>query len=212
MDRRDRAFVERCQRGDQAAFEGLVQRYQDKVYNFVCRMIEDPDEAEDVTQEVFVKAYRSLPKFRGQASFQTWIYRIASNLCIDRHRHRERSPQVVRSLDAPLEGHDGEMEFEVPDWQYNPESSFLSQELREEVHQALASLSEKLRLVVVMYDMQGLTYEEIAQVLRCPVGTVKSRLFNARAALREALRPYVEGNEVRRHEMSSDQTAHLPVC
>jgi RNA polymerase sigma-70 factor (ECF subfamily) len=211
MDHSDLALVERCQRGDRAAFEALVKRYQDRIYNFVYRMTEDPDEAEDLTQEVFVRVYRSLPRFRGQASFQTWLYRIASNLCIDRHRHQERSPQVVRSLDAPVEGPDGEREFEVPDWQSNPESAFLSQELREQVHRALASLTEKLRVVVVMYDMQGLSYEEIAQILRCPVGTVKSRLFNARAALREALRPYVEGNEVRRHEMSSDQTAHLPV-
>ena len=211
MDHSDRALVERCQRGDPQAFEVLIKRYQDKLYNYVYRMVEDPDDAEDVTQEVLVRVYRSLSQFRAQASFQTWLYRIALNLCIDSHRRQERSPQVVRSLEAPVESEAGEREWEVPDWSHNPEQSFLSQELREQVHRALATLPEKLRAVVVLYDIQSFSYEEIAQILRCPVGTVKSRLFNGRAALREALRPYVEGSEVNRDEMSSDKTAHLPV-
>lgn len=211
MDPTDLALVERCRNGDTRAFEPLVDRYKNKIHNYVSRMIHDPDEAEDVTQEVFVRAFSSLHHFRGQSSFQTWLYRIATNLCVDHHRRQEHRPQVVRSLDAPVEGEDGGLEWEVADWSYNPESVALSREMQEQVHRALGLLSDKLRAVILLHDLQGLSYEEIAQTLQCPLGTVKSRLFNAREALREQLRPYVEGREVTPHEVREDQTVGLPV-
>jgi len=193
MEQSDWALVERCQNDDLQAFEQLVEKYKNKVYNYVYRMLNDPEEAEDITQEVFVRAFAAIKQFRGQASFQTWLYRITVNLCVDCHRRRERGPQVVRSLDAPVEGEKGEVELEVPDWKYNPEAHLLTKELNQQIHLALKQLSEKLRTVILLHDLQGLSYEEIAQIVGCPLGTVKSRLFNARLALREKLRPYLEG-------------------
>ncbi len=191
MEPTDLELVERVQSGDVDAFEVLVQRYQQRVYHHVCRMVGPGEEATDLTQDVFLKVYRSLNRFRGQASFQTWLYRVTANLCVDRHRRTTRAPQVSRSLDAPLTAEDGEIETALPDWGDNPEQVMLSAELQQQVRQAILKLSEKLRAVVVMHDLEGLSYEEIAAALRIPVGTVKSRLFNARAALHDLLLPYV---------------------
>lgn len=191
MEPTDLELVERVQHGDPDAFEALVRRYQHRVYNHAIRMVRHPDDAADLTQEVFLKVYASLERFRGQASFQTWLYRVTANLCVDRHRSGRRSPQVTSSLDAPTETEDGEVEAAIPDWDLNPEQSALTAELRQEVQTAVLALSDKLRAVVVMHDLQGLSYEEIAEALEIPLGTVKSRLFNARAELRERLLPYV---------------------
>lgn len=191
MQPTDLELVERVQSGDTEAFGVLVRRYQQRVYSHVCRMTGGGEDAADLTQEVFVKVYNSLNRFRGQASFQTWLFRVTANLCVDRHRRAARAPQVTRSLDAPLAGEDGEFEVEAPDWEQNPEQVLLTAELQQQVRSAILQLSEKLRAVVVMHDLEGLSYEEIAAALGIPVGTVKSRLFNARAALHELLLPYV---------------------
>lgn len=189
----DAELVERVRSGDVDAYELLVLRYQARVYSHVCRMLGNGDEAADVTQEVFVKVYTTLNQFRGQASFQTWLYRVTANLCVDRHRRRLRSPQIGRSLDAPVETDSGEVEAEYPDTdpEGSPEDSVLSKELQVRVREAMDQLSEKLKSVMVMHDLDGLSYEEIADVLSIPLGTVKSRLFHARAALKELLEPYV---------------------
>ncbi len=188
----DLELVERVQSGDIDAYEGLVRRYQHRVYSHVCRMIGQQDEAADLTQEVFVKVYTSLNRFRGQASFQTWLYRVTANLCVDRHRRTQRAPQVSRSLDAAVETDDGQVEVDLPDWDENPERVALTGELQRQVREAVVQLSDKLRAVLVMHDLEGLGYEEIAAALDIPLGTVKSRLFNARAALRDLLQPYVQ--------------------
>ena len=189
----DLELVERVRSGDVEAFEGLVHRYQGRVYHHVQRMLGNAEDAEDVTQEVFVKVYSTLNQFRGQASFQTWVYRVTANLCVDRHRRRQRAPQVARSLDAPLETDDGEVEAELPDRDGEPQQLLLAVELRARVRSAMLELSDKLRAVIVMHDLEGLSYEEIAAALGIPLGTVKSRLFHARAALKKALEPYVRG-------------------
>jgi RNA polymerase sigma-70 factor (ECF subfamily) len=188
----DLELVERVCSGDVEAYEPLVRRYQSRVYSHVQRMLGQSEDAADVTQEVFIKVYQTLNLFRGQSSFQTWLYRVTANLCVDRHRRRQRSPQVARSLDAPLETDSGELEVEVADFDGGPEECLLSTELRQHVRQAMEGLSDKLRAVMVMHDLEGLSYEEIAEALRIPLGTVKSRLFHARGALRKLLEPYIE--------------------
>lgn len=189
----DAALVERALADDLAAFEQLVARYQNKIMGFVARMLDDREEAEDVTQEVFIKAYRSLDSFRGAASFSTWLYRIATNLCIDRARKRKRSPQQAYSLDEPIDKEEEQGGRDVPDFSTEPLKAVEREELRRQVRQTVAQMPEKLRAVLLMCDIQGMAYEDIAKVLDCPIGTVKSRLFHARADLARRLRPYMHG-------------------
>jgi len=181
------ALVERSRRGDTQAFDQLVGFYKDRVCNYVARMVHDPVEAEDIAQEAFVKAYRNLPSFRGASSFQTWLYRIASNLTIDAVRRRRRRDNTF-SLDAPVDSEEGQMARELEDTSLpGPVGDLETAELQGQVHEAIQQLSPKLRSVVVLYELQGLSYEEIAEILGCPLGTVKSRLFNARMELKGKL-------------------------
>jgi len=189
------ALLERAQAGDLRAFEQLVQPHVGRIYSYVARLVNDPVEAEDLAQEVVLRAHRSINSFRGGAAFQTWLYRIATNLTVDAIRRRKRQASRVCSLDDPVPGTDGSMAREVTDPHRTPAESVETEELRQEVSRAIGELSPKLRAVVVLFDLQGCSYEEIAEILHLPLGTVKSRLFNARARLREALKPYVEGCE-----------------
>jgi len=189
-------FVERAKRGDKRAFGRLVDEYKDKIYSYVSRMLGDPYEAEDVTQEAFVRAYRSLPRFRGASSFHTWLYRIASNLAIDVVRRRRRNDVSAFSLDEPLESDDGEYEREIADDSGGPEDATGTRETQVAVRRAIMDLPEKLRDVMILYELQGETYEDIAEILDVPLGTVKSRLFNARNQLKERLQSLVEAGEI----------------
>ena len=189
-------LVERAKAGDRPAFGQLVEVYQDKIYGYVSRMLGDPDEAEDVAQETFVRAYRSLPHFRGAASFHTWLYRIASNLAIDVARRNRRQSTGNFSLDEPLESEEGDYEREIADESGSPEQLAAQREMQELVRQAVAELPEKLRAVVVLYELQGESYEDIAEILGCPLGTVKSRLFNARSQLKDMLEQLVDVGEL----------------
>lgn len=182
-------LVAGARHGDPAAFEALVKHYYPRIYDYVTRMVRDPVEAEDVAQEAFVRAYQALPTFRGDASFQTWLYRIASNLAIDASRHRKRRQWQTASLDEPLDLRDSQVAREPVDDRSRPPSELVeASALQEQVHGAISELSDKLRPVVILHDLQGLSYEEIARTLGCPLGTVKSRLFNARCQLRDKLR------------------------
>ena len=189
-------FVERAKRGDQQAFGCLVDEYKDKIYSYVSRMLGDPYEAEDVTQEAFVRAYRSLPRFRGASSFHTWLYRIASNLAIDVVRRRKRNDVSAFSLDEPLESDDGEYEREIADDTGGPEDATGTRETQVAVRRAIMDLPAKLRDVMILYELQGETYEDIAEILDVPLGTVKSRLFNARNQLKDRLASLVEAGEI----------------
>lgn len=188
----DLVLVERCQRNDLDAFEELVGRYQNRIYNFVCKMTNDPVEAEDLTQEIFLRVYTAIHRFRGESSFQTWLYRIAHNLCVDRSRRSQRQVPVAFSLDAPLDDDTESGARELSDESRNPARLAERGELQRQVRRCLGQMSEKLRTVIILYDLQGMSYEEIAATLACPLGTVKSRLFNARAELGRRLQSYFE--------------------
>ena len=189
----DAYLVSRALEGDLPAFEKLVARYQNKLIGYSARMLGDQDEAEDVAQEVFIKAYRSLDSFRGDSQFSTWIYRIATNLCIDRIRARKRRPQQAYSLDEPMDKDEEKGGREIADNSAEPTREVEREELRLRVRQVMSEMPEKMRTILIMCDMQGMSYEEIAKVLDCPIGTVKSRLFHARADLGRRLRPYISG-------------------
>ena len=185
----DTVLVLRCQEDDYEAFDEIVARYKDGIFNYIRRMIANPDDVEDLAQEVFVRAFASMKSFRLESNLRTWLYRIATNLCVDRYRRGGLEKQRL----VPLEyEEDGETRsLELPDDTNDPRRFYERTELQAEVRKALQKLPEKLRAAVLLYDMEGMSYEEIAEALGCPVGTVKSRLFNARAQLRDLLLPYL---------------------
>jgi len=184
----DASLVERCRANDEAAFNEVVARYKTKVYNYIYRMTGSSDDAEDLTQEVFIRMYTSIESFRSQSSLNTWLFRIASNLCIDRFR-RAKNRTAAFSLDDPIG--QGETTHEVADHTYEPQRLLENGEMADQIQRALAQLPEKLRAALLLHDIEGLPYEEIAQVVGCPLGTVKSRLFNARMQLRQRLTGYL---------------------
>jgi len=185
-------LVHQAKQGDDEAFGMLVERYQDKIYGYVSRMLHDPEEAEDVAQEVFIRAYQNLAGFREAASFPTWLYRIATNLAIDAARSRKSRRANSFSLDEPVETDAGEISRQLSADRRGTVSQVESSHLQQIVTEAIAQLSAKLRTVITLYDIEGLSYEEIAEVLGCPVGTVKSRLFNARNQLRDKLEEKID--------------------
>jgi len=180
----DSALVEAAQRGDAEAFAELVDRYHGQVYGLTARMC-GAAEAEDLTQDIFLKALSALRRFQfhGEASFRTWLYRIAVNAAINELRRRKRRGQVLGpSLDEPLATEDGEVARELGDNSDDPYRAAVQTNLQHAVHEVLAGLTPKQRATLVLIDLQGLNYEEAARVLRCPLGTLKSRLVRARSA------------------------------
>ena len=174
--------------GGPQAFDRLVQEHYVLVYNTAYRMLGSADLAEDATLEAFTRAYRSLDRFRGEAAFSTWLYRIVTNVCLD---HVRVAGPPTLSLDAGV-GEDGEQQREIPDDRLGPAQVAEQRERQRLVHRALQQLSEEHRAVLVLYDLNGFAYEEVAQILGVPVGTIKSRLNRARHALKQELGPYAE--------------------
>jgi RNA polymerase sigma-70 factor (ECF subfamily) len=185
----DQQLVERVQKGDKRAFDLLVIKYQHKVMAVIGRLIRDHSEAQDVAQEAFIKAYRALPNFRGDSAFYTWIYRIAINTAKNHIVARNRRPP---SSDLDVEdaefypGNDAMHEMNTP------ERNLLRDELQMTIEQAFQDLPTDLRTAVTLREIEGLSYEEIAEVMECPVGTVRSRIFRAREAIDRRIKPLVE--------------------
>ena len=183
----DRQLVARAQRGDKRAFELLVEKYQRKLARLLSRLIRDPAEVEDVTQEAFIKAYRALPAFRGDSAFYTWLYRIgintAKNYLMAMGRRAPTSTEVEADEAEGFE--EGEQLRDIN----TPESVLLSKEIAETVNSTIERLPEELRTAIQLREIEGMSYEDIARVMDCPIGTVRSRIFRAREAIAEQLRP-----------------------
>ena len=181
----DRVLVERCQAGDLSAFEPLVEKYRQRVWRLAYNVLRDREEARDVAQDAFIRAYQGLPSFRGQSAFYTWLFRIAMNLAADRARQRAARARAFGTERVPEE----DWERLMADRDSSPARSAAQAEDRERIAQALDSLSSDHRTIIMLSDVEGLSYREIAEVLDVPMGTVMSRLHNARKRLRGALKP-----------------------
>lgn len=188
----DMELVVRVQRGDRRAFDLLVLKYQRKIMRLLSRMIREPSEVEDVAQETFIKAYRALPQFRGDSAFYTWLYRIAINTARNWQAASNRRPQTV----GTLENADGETFSQIDSLtdQSTPESLASTRQIAQTVNEAIEALPEDLRTAIVLREIEGMSYEDIATSMACPIGTVRSRIFRAREAIAERLRP-VMGND-----------------
>jgi RNA polymerase sigma-70 factor (ECF subfamily) len=186
----DQQLVERAQRGDKQAFGLLVEKYQRKLARLISRLVRDPGEVEDVTQEAFVKAYRALPSFRGDSAFYTWLYRIgintAKNYLVAMGRRAPTSTEVEAEEAEGFDG--GELLREIS----TPESLLLTKEIAGTVNAAIEALPEELRSAIQLRELEGMSYEEIAKLMDCPVGTVRSRIFRAREAIAERLKPLLD--------------------
>lgn len=184
----EQALIEQCRRQNFDAFGKIIDLYQARVMGFVRRMVRNAEEAQDITQEVFIRAYQAFERFDGRSSLRTWLFRIAYNLCVDRARKVERSAEEIT-----LEGSADEPALEFADDRWNPEAVAMDQELASVIEAGLNAMSEKLRSVLILHDREDMGYDEIAQALEIPIGTVKSRLFLARNALQEHLNRYWNG-------------------
>ena len=198
-DASDISLVRRVQRGDKGAFDALVLKYQHKLVKLVMRYVRNPAEAEDIAQEAFIKAYRALPQFRGDSAFYTWLYRIAINTAKNAVVSRDRSP-VEYDLDRSNTDESYDMQGRMKDSE-TPEGLVLTDEIRSTVNAAIDSLPEDLRTAIVLRELEGLSYEEIAAAMACPVGTVRSRIFRAREAIDRRLREVFEGGLGRAEEL-----------
>jgi RNA polymerase sigma-70 factor (ECF subfamily) len=176
----DKKLVKRVQKGDKGAFDLLVLKYQHKIVNLVMRYVRDPELALDITQEAFIKAYRALPRFRGDSAFYTWMYRIAVNTAKNHLAAQRRRPMDVELDLQDPEQYDLHAKLKETD---TPEGVTLRNELKETVERAIAALPEDLRTAIILRELEGMSYEEIAQTMECPVGTVRSRIFRARDAI-----------------------------
>lgn len=183
----DLALVERVRCGERHAFDLLVIKYQRKIMRLLARMIHEPAEIEDVAQETFIKAYRALPQFRGDSAFYTWLYRIAINTARNWQAASFRRPATV----AVFENEDGETfdQIESLSDHSTPESVLASRQIAQTVTEAIEALPEDLRTAIVLREIEGMSYEDIASTMQCPIGTVRSRIFRAREAIAARLRP-----------------------
>ena len=188
----DQLLVERVQRGDKKAFELLVSKYQRKLMRLVSRLVYDQAEAEDVVQEAFIKAYRALPNFRGESAFYTWLYRIGINTA--KNHLVTQGRKAPTSTEADVDEAEGFAEADGLKDINTPESLLLSKQIAQTVNAAMHALPEELRNAITLREIEGLSYDEIAELMVCPIGTVRSRIFRAREAIAEKLRPLLGTN------------------
>jgi RNA polymerase sigma-70 factor (ECF subfamily) len=185
----DQELVERVQSGEKAAFDILVRKYEHKLANVISRYIHDPSEVLDVAQDAFIKAYRALPNFRGDSAFYTWLYRIAINTAKNHLVAASRRPpkdDVDAQEAEQFEAGSGLKEYATP------ERLALTSELARTIQDAIGELPEELRVAIVLRELEGLSYEEIASAMECPIGTVRSRIFRARDAIDRQIRPLLD--------------------
>ncbi len=193
----DAELVARVQRGDQRAFEMLVVKYQRRIERLIARMIRDVDLVEDIAQETFIRAYRALPGFRGDSAFYTWLYRIAVNTAKKAMIGLKRDPLLTEAAMGGGGDDDDDnpaVDRDLTDGE-TPESTLASRQVTETVNAAVAALSEDLRQAITLREIEGLSYEEIAEMMNCPIGTVRSRIYRAREAIATRLRPLLDTRE-----------------
>jgi RNA polymerase sigma-70 factor (ECF subfamily) len=192
----DSLLIERIKRGDVRAFEMLVVKYQRRIERLIGRMVRDSDLVADIAQETFIRAYRAIPQFRGESAFYTWLYRIAVNTAKKALVELKRDPLVTESALAGRDSDDetSRVENELSDGA-TPEAMLASKEIAATVNAAIEALSDDLRQAITLREIEGLSYEEIAEVMKCPIGTVRSRIFRAREAIAERLRPLLDTRE-----------------
>ena len=176
----DKELVKRVQKGDKGAFDLLVLKYEQKIVNLVMRYVRDPEQALDISQEAFIKAYRALPRFRGDSAFYTWLYRIAVNTAKNYLAAQRRRPMDIELDLQEQEQYGLHAKLKETD---TPEAVTLSHELQETLERAIEALPDDLRTAIILRELDGMSYEEIAQTMDCPVGTVRSRIFRARDAI-----------------------------
>ncbi len=196
-DGSDALLVERAIGGDPKAFEMLVVKYQRRIERLISRMVRDSDLVQDIAQESFIRAYRALPKFRGESAFYTWLYRIAVNTAKKTLMEMKRDPVVTESSMLPASDDEDETyrdRRELTDGS-TPEAVLASKEIAATVNAAIDALSDDLRQAITLREIEGLSYEEIAQMMNCPIGTVRSRIFRAREAIAQKLRPLLDTRE-----------------
>ena len=181
----DMSLIQEALAGDQNSFSRLRQKYHDAIFNLIYRMIREKDEVKDLTQEAFIKAFGSLPSFNNEYAFSTWLYKIATNNCIDYIRRKKLQ---TFSIDKPIESKEGDFSFELPDSTYEPDKEMISSQRKKLLEDAINSLPPKYRQVIVMRHQEELEYQEIAQILKLPLGTVKAHIFRAREMLYKYLR------------------------
>ena len=197
IDDADLLLVERAKRGDQKAFEMLVIKYQRRIQRLIARMVRDVDLVQDIAQETFIRAYRAMPQFRGDSAFYTWLYRIAVNTAKKALGDLKRDPLVTESARAGANDDDDEtsrVERELTDGE-TPEALLASKQIAQAVNAAMEALSNDLRQAITLREIEGLSYEEIAELMSCPIGTVRSRIFRAREAIALRLRPLLDTSE-----------------
>lgn len=187
----DQQLVAKVQKGDSRAFDLLVLKYQHKIFGLISRYVHDADEVQDVAQEAFIKAYRALPRFRGDSAFYTWLYRIAINTAKNWIVARNRRPPAsdIDAVDAELYGMSDRLKESS-----TPENEMQREEIERTVYDTIAALPEDLRTAIMLREMDGMSYEEIATTMECPIGTVRSRIFRAREAIDEKLKPLISGH------------------
>ena len=193
----DAALVNRAQAGDVKAFEMLVVKYQRRIERLIGRMVRDVDLVPDIAQETFIRAYRAIPQFRGESAFYTWLYRIAVNTAKKELMDRKRDPTVSESALATARDEEDETsraETELIDGE-TPEAVLASKQVAAAVNAAVQALSEELRQAITLREIEGMSYEEIAELMGCPIGTVRSRIFRAREAIAQRLRPLLGTRE-----------------
>lgn len=181
----DRTLIDSALSGDQSAYKGLMERHRQAIFHIILKIVRDNEVAADMVQETFMKAFSSLATYRSEFKFSTWLYRIAANTAID---HLRKQRMKMLSLDSPPQSTDGPVEIEVPDNSYNPEKDLINREQRISINDAIEALPEKYRVVIIYRHKDDKSYDEIADALSLPVGTVKARIFRARELLKKKLR------------------------